>query len=253
MQVVVDEILTNYAIEGSGNNILMLHGWGDSLITFNILAKNLSTKYRVIRLDLPGFGGSETPKEVYDLEKYALFVSNFLDKIDNKDVYAVIGHSNGGAIAIKAVSESTIKPKKLILIASSGVRSTYSGRKKVLRLAAKTAKFPTKLLPKKSQDKLKKKAYGAIGSDLFVAENLQETFKKVISEDIVEQAKNIKVPTLLIYGDSDTATPPNYGEMFEKQINNSKLEIISGAGHFVHQTNNREVETIISKFLGNNR
>jgi pimeloyl-ACP methyl ester carboxylesterase len=118
-----------------------------------------------------------------------------------------------------------------------------------LRIAAKTAKFPTKLLPSRTQLKLKKYAYSKVGSDLFVAEHLQETFKKVVSEDLLHDSAMITQPTLLIYGSDDDATPVSYGESFSKQIENSELHIIPDADHFLHHTHGAEVETKVVKFL----
>jgi pimeloyl-ACP methyl ester carboxylesterase len=249
MQVVVNDILTSYNVNGSGKVVLLLHGWGDSSKTFKKLEKNLSTNYKVICLDLPGFGATATPNEAYSLRSYADFIRKFLSKIDESTIYAIIGHSNGGAIALKALSIKSLSCQKLILLASSGVRSSYASRKKVLRLAVKTAKIPTLLLSKSAQLKIKKHVYKKIGSDLFVAENMQETFKKIVSEDLINQLSAIDTDTLLIYGDKDTATPVEYGEKLANALIKSRLEIINGAGHFLHQTNFEQVNKLVEDFM----
>lgn len=249
MNVVVDKSLVNYQIQGNGPAVVLLHGWGDNLSTFKELTKYIKSDYTVISLDLLGFGGSEPPKDTYDLEKYAKFVSDFLHKIDQRHVYAFVGHSNGGAICIRGISSGLLKSEKLVLLASSGVRSVYKRRKKILRLAAKTAKIPTRLLPKSTQLKLKKKAYKTIGSDLFVAEHLQDTFKNVVTEDVVHEAAMISEPTLLLYGTNDDSTPVSYGEKFAQQIENSELKIIDGADHFLHHTHSDKVNKLVLDFL----
>lgn len=249
MQVIVDDLLINYVIEGDGETVLMLHGWGDNLDTFNDIAQKLSSTYKVIRVDVPGFGKSDSPKSTYNLQSYANFIKSFLDKISINTVYATVGHSNGGAIAIKALSNNYIQCEKLILLASSGVRNNLSSHKKLIRITAKTAKIPTKLLPKKYQKKLRRKVYDKIGSDMFIAEDMQDTFKQIIAEDLVAQASKITSKTLLIYGELDTATPIEYGEKFQASIPNSKLETVPGVGHFVHHENARIVEDLIKDFL----
>lgn len=248
MNVVVDGLLTNYEIKGKGPGILLLHGWGDTLQTFSDLSSKLSNQYTVIALDLPGFGATQAPQVAYDLEKYARFVAAFLEKIDKK-ASAVVGHSNGGAIAIKAASLKVLEADKLILIASSGVRSTYRSRKKALRLAAKAAKVSIKVLPKPTQKKIKKKAYSSIGSDLLVSEHMQETFKNIVEEDLVDLSSLVKQKTLLIYGSNDLATPASYGRKFAAKLPNSQLRIIDGAGHFLHHTHGSQVEQLIIDFL----
>jgi pimeloyl-ACP methyl ester carboxylesterase len=250
MNIVVDDYVVNYEYRGKGKIVLLLHGWGDTLSTFHSISSILSTSYTLISVDLIGFGGSDAPKGALNLHDYAEFVKKFIRKLTGSDeLYAIVGHSNGGAIAIKIVSEDMLRCDKLVLLASSGIRSTYKPRKKALRLAAKTAKIPIMLLPKNIQKKLKKKAYSLMGSDLFVAEHLQDTFKKVVSEDLLEQAKHIAIPTLLLYGSEDTATPPAYGEMYRQNIRGSQLEIIEAAGHFLHHTHDTEVARKIGLFL----
>jgi pimeloyl-ACP methyl ester carboxylesterase len=249
MKIVVDGLLTTYEKSGTGPVVLLLHGWGDDHNTFQSLQEALSRKFTVVAVDLPGFGGTEAPKETFNLYKYAAFVHSFMTKIGVSEVYGLIGHSNGGAISIRAIADAAIEPKKLVLLASSGIRSTYNGRKKAMRLAAKAAKLPTKLMPVNLQNKLKKKVYSAVGSDLFVAEHLQPTFKAIVGEDLLAPARKITTDTLLIYGSEDKATLPAYGELFTKSIKNSKLHVIEGAEHFLHHTHAKKVEDIIMEFL----
>lgn len=249
MNVVVNGLMTHYERRGSGPVVLLLHGWGDSQKTF-ANQSSLSDDFELISLDLPGFGDTETPKETFGLQEYARFVADFTSKIGISRVYAIIGHSNGGAIAIKACSHGLLRPNKLVLLASSGIRSEYRGKKKLLRITAKSMKYPTKVLPKRLQTSIKKRAYSAIGSDMFVAEKLQETFKRVISEDLQSQAVKVLCPSLLVYGTEDTATPVEYGQIFSDILPDSKLKILNGAGHFLHQTHSSEVNTLLAAFLG---
>lgn len=236
MQVIVDGKAIAYDKFGSGRTLVLVHGWGDSRSTFNQLLPHLIADYTVVMIDLPGFGDSDSPDVAYDLESYASCVKSVLEKINCSKVFGMIGHSNGGAIIIKGASLGTLNADKLILIASSGVRSTQSSRKLMLRILAKVLKTIMVILPLRIQIKLKHRMYGAINSDLYVAPHMQDTFKKLVGEDIVQASSNISTPSLLIYGEDDSATPPKYGEMFHASMHNSRLEIVKGAGHFVHQT-----------------
>ncbi len=248
MQVIVDSLLVNYrSIGKEKETIVMLHGWGDSSSTFDRIASTLSNKYTIILIDLPGFGGTQPPSQSWGLDEYAKFVADFLQKINCKNIKAIVGHSNGGAIVLRGLGSGVLSAGKLVLLASAGIRDQYKGRKKVLRLVAKTAKLMTKPLPKQVQARLKKKAYRAIGSDLFVAEHLQETFKRIITDDVQADAEKVRIPCLLIYGSEDTATPPEYGEIYHRLIKNSKLHILPNAGHFVHLDQPDEVTQLIRK------
>ena len=248
MNIVVDELLTHYELQGHGRSVLVLHGWGDNLLGLAGFAKDLATSYQVISLDLPGFGSTQAPAEVWDLDNYSAFVKNFLDKINLKP-YAVVGHSNGGALAIRATATATLAPQKLVLLAASGIRSGQSAKRLALKVVAKTGNAATIWLPKATRQKLRKKLYGTVGSDLLVVEHLQETFKKTVRQDVQADAAKLTIPTLLIYSDQDKAVPIADGHTYQKLIKNSQLEIITGASHFVHLDQPSKVANLIKAFL----
>ncbi len=249
MQVIVDSLLTYYEAHGKGRLVLLLHGWGDSAAGLKTLQAALAKKYKVIALDLPGFGGSQPPPEAWGLDSYAYFVAHFLDKIAAKKLVAIVGHSNGGAIAIRGMARGWLSADKLVLLASAGIRGEYKGRVKALRLVTKAGKALTAPLPKSIKQHLRKKVYTTVGSDMLVAEHLQETFKKIVADDVRADAAHLALPTLLIYGDADDATPVAYGKLLQEAIQGSKLEVVPGAGHFVHTDQPAAVEKLIQGFL----
>lgn len=231
--------------------ILLVHGWADRLETFNSLAQGLSKNYTVLALDLPGFGKSQAPKEVWNLDNYAHFLAAFLQKLSPaNDLCAIVGHSNGGAVVIRGIALRLLAPKKLVLLASSGVRDTDKIKRFAIKMVAKTGKVVTFWLPQKTKKQLQKKLYGTVGSDMLVSPELQETFKKTVRQDIQKDAVQIDIPTLLMYGDQDTATPlGSVGKKLHKLIKNSLLETIPGADHFVHHAQPAHIATLILEFL----
>jgi len=250
MQVVVDSLLTTYHRLGADKapTIVILHGWADSSAGWFGFARQLATDYQVLVLDLPGFGKTDMPRQTWGLDEYAAFVASFLRKIDcQPDV--IIGHSNGGAIAIRGLAAGSLQPAKLVLLASAGVRTTQQGRKRMLRIIAKTGKVLSLPLPAAARAKLRRRLYASAGSDLLVAEHMQETFKRVVGEDIQADAAQLSLPVLLVYGQDDTATPPTYGRLLHQQIDGSTLEIVARAGHFLHHDQPAEVGRLIKEFL----
>lgn len=249
MQVVVDSLLTHYEQTGKGKQtVLLLHGWGDNLHTFKDLQKFLTEKYTVQSLDLPGFGSTQAPATVWDLDNYADFVNAFLKKIKS-DPYAIVAHSNGAALAIRGLSTKKLVAKKLVVLGASGIRNRQKGRRFVIKVIAKTGKVATFWLPATQKQKLRKALYGASGSDMLVAPHIQETFKKTVKQDVQADASKLRLPVLLIYGEADKATPPLYGEIFHQLMSDSTLEIISGATHFVHHDKPQLVHDMIGDFL----
>ncbi len=249
MQVVVDGLMTRYSRQGEGRRALLLHGWGDSLATWSHLVPVLSKQYEVIALDLPGFGETSQPDTAWGLQEYSDFVAKFLDKIQAKNLYACIGHSNGGAIAIKAVAHNYISPERLVLLASAGIRQKSSAGKQLIKIMTKTGKLVTLVLPESVSGRLQEKLYQRIGSDYLIAGHMKSTFKRIVAEDVQADAKLITVPTLLMYGEADKATPVLYGELFHNAISGSTLEVIAGAGHFVHRDRSANTASTIQEFL----
>jgi len=248
MQVVVDDQVVHYEKTGSGPTVVLIHGWGDSLSTFYDLQSSLSKKFTVVSIDLPGFGQSHALNKPWDLNSYAEFLADFVNKLDLK-VTTYIGHSNGGAILIYGLSNKILKANKLVLLAPAGIRNQQQIKKQIIKVATKSGKVVTSVLPKKTRLSLRTKFYGAIGSEMLLVPNMEETFKNVVNQDIRNNAKELKLTTLLIYGQEDQATPMSYGEIFNKLIDNSKLVTIDHAGHFVHHDQPLQVEKLIKEFI----
>lgn len=245
MQVVVDGLLTNYIESGKGRPVLLLHGWGDSSATFQKLTNELDNKFRVLALDLPGFGGSQKPDKGWELNDYTNFLELWLKKIEAGKMHGVIGHSNGGAVAIHALATGKLQANRLVLLSSAGIRIP----RKAIKFVAEVGKILTSRLPGSIKSKIRKRFYVSIDSEALMLPQMEETFRKVVSHDVLDEAAKVTIPTLIIYGDNDTDTPPSYGHKFHAAIKNSQLRIVKSAGHFVHHDQIEEVNQTISEFL----
>jgi pimeloyl-ACP methyl ester carboxylesterase len=249
MNVVIDGLMTNYQKLGNGSKtLLFLHGWGDSAKTFSKLIEGLQDDYCILTLDLPGFGGTQSPPSAWGLEDYAEFINHWLKKIDAGKIDGLVGHSYGGSIAIVGLANNNLSTAKLVLIASAGIRNKNTLRKKSLKLAARVGKLPLYLLPQTKRRAIKSKFYTSIGSDVALLPHMETTFKRMIGHDVRAEAANINVPTLIIYGDKDKDTPPADGQIFSKSIKKSRLQILPG-GHFIHQEKSQELAALIQDFL----
>ncbi len=249
MKIIIQNLAVEYQDDGVGKVILFLHGWQDDLHAFDVLAAFLSQKNRIVRLDFPGFGRSETPAEAWDLDDYVRFVSDFIKKLDIQ-VDVLVGHSFGGRIVMKGIAMEKLRARKLVLIGSAGIARRRTIRNMILWVLAKLGWLIISVPPLVFwREKIRKQAYGLIGSDYSDAGMLKETFLNIISENLGEYAKKITIPTLLIWGADDTETPLFDGERLSRLIHNSKLKVIDGAGHFVHREKPEEVAHLIQQFL----
>lgn len=249
MKVIVQGLATEYDDRGAGPVVLMLHGWKDDLKTFNGLMPELSRAHRVIRLDLPGHGGTEASPVAWTVEDFARFVEVFLEKIQvSPDV--LIGHSLGGRVVLKGLGEDIFGAHKAVLIASAGNAIRNTARNKVYWMIAKIGKAVTAVWPfSLLKSPLRKELYAAAKSDYLNAGQMTETFVNVISEDLSKDVAKVSVPTLLIWGTKDDTTPFSDGERMLRTLPHAEMKPIEGAGHFVHRTNADEVARAILSFI----
>lgn len=249
MNVIINDIAVEYRDDGDGPVMLFLHGWQDDLHTFDAIAETLKNKWRIISVDLPGFGMSEMPKFAWDLAAYAEFVKDFVEKLSiTPDI--LVGHSFGGRIAIKAVATKLLYSRKLILLASAGISKTNTPRNLFFAAIAKMGKLITLIPPFYFwRNQLRRKLYAWTGSDyLQSGPLLQGIFLNIIKEDVRFIAAQINIPTLLVWGKQDTETPISDGKRLAEIIPDATLEIIPGAGHFIHRQYPARVAELIQNF-----
>lgn len=244
MQVICKGIPIDYSEKGDGPTLLMVHGWGDSQQTWQALSQILSENFRCIMLDLPNFGNSGHSKQVATLETMSEALAEFAYKLKLHD-YIFLGHSMGGQLGIYAVGSGLLRPKKLVILAGAGIRGEQPLRNTVFKVAAKIAK------PLVSQ-RLKSKIYRRVGSDYKpdLSSEQKLVIQSVLTKDVQIEAAMIGLPTLLVYGSLDTATPPRYGQMLHKIIEGSQYRQLEGADHWLHQTHPNDVAKLVQGFAG---
>ena len=249
-QLIIENQLIAYHVSGKGPLIVCLHGWGDEMITFTNFEKKMNKKFTFLLIDLPGFGGSSAPISGWSLSEYASLVAAIIGKLNLGAVFGYIGHSNGGAILIYGIGEKILDSKKLVLMGASGIRTKNKLRKNSIKALSKIGGLVISPLTSRYRHSFKKKVYSTIGSDALVKPELIETFRKITAQDVLPQANKIEIPTLLIWGRDDKATPVTYGYLFKGAIKHSNLSIIKNAGHFVHLDQPEETLLLIEEFLG---
>ncbi len=249
MKIIVNNCAIEYQDTGEGPVVLFLHGWKDNLHTFDLLMPALSTKYRIIRLDLPGFGSSDIPSDSWNVSSYVSFVTDFIKKLHIEPTY-IVGHSLGCRVIIKGVSEGALSPQKIVLIGAAGIAQLQSSKRIALNIIAKIGKLATSIPPfSHFRESLRKRLYNKIGSDYFGAGSLKQTYLNVTREDLASYAARIDIPTLLIWGSEDTQTPLDDGIRFSKIIKNSKLVVLDGKSHFVHREDPQKIAQLIKEFF----
>ncbi len=249
MQAIIQDLATQYQDQGQGKILLLLHGWQDNLRTFDRIAEILSKGLRIIRLDLPGFGGTEAPRRAWQLDDYVNFVADFIKKIGIQPDF-IAGHSFGGRIVIKGTASGALQARKIILISSAGAARRRRALAMFYKIMAKTGSAAMRVPPLNLwRGAARGKLYRALKSDYQNAGRLKETFLNIIHEDLAAQAAKIRAPALLIWGGKDEITPLEDGKRLERAIKGSRLEVIEDAGHMAHIKYSREVAALTAEFI----
>lgn len=239
MKINVKNLSINYIQYGEGNDIVLLHGWGQNIEMMRPIGDNFQNRFRITILDFPGFGESDEPKEAWTIEDYELMLEEFLKKVNVKKPI-VIGHSFGGRVAIRYSARNPIS--KLVLFGSPCIRIQEE-----LSLGVKILK-KLKTLP--GLNGLGEYMKKFIGSRDYKAASpiMRQTLVNVVNEDLSKFAREIEEPTLLIWGTNDTEAPLNEAKELEKIMLDAALITLPGT-HYAYLENLPRVVTILDNFF----
>lgn len=221
--------------------IVLLHGWGQNIEMMKMLGDNFQDKFNILILDLPGFGSSEDPKEVWTISDYAKTVNELLNKLNIKKPI-LMGHSFGGKISIDYASKYEVE--KLVLFASPFKKeiTKVSFKLKVLRFLKK--------IP--GVNKLENFAKNHIGSTDYKNASgiMREILVNHVNLDLTEEAKKITASTLIFWGTNDLAVPVERAYELEKLIKDSGVVIYEGT-HYTYIEYLPQVVNVLRTFLKN--
>lgn len=237
----------HYRRKGTGETLVLVHGFGGNLRNWEEWYDLLSDDLDVVCMDLPGYGlTGPAPHGDHSDSAQVAFLDAFLTGMDINRFY-LAGNSMGGAIAWKYALEYPQKVEKLLLLNAAGYpdptkkeavlgfRLLKNGLFKHLAMRI-TPKFVVqRSLQRIFADQELGKAESA---DVYIALMRREGNRKVLVEringsfwDRSEEIKNISQPTLIMWGDKDVVIDVRLADLFDKDIANSKLIIYENAGH----------------------
>lgn len=190
-------------------------------------------------------------KEPWDIDDYCNLIVEFtkMFKIENP---VVAGHSHGGRVILKLASSGLLKPSKIVLLDAAGLIPKKSFRQKARAKSFKVIKA-TLTLPviKNYSENLLNKARAHYGSADYNAAPLvlRQTLVKLVNTDLRNEISSIKCPTLLIWGENDTATPLSDAKIIESLIPDAGLCVLKGCGHYSFCEKPYEAHAILRSFI----
>ena len=252
MDITVKGLNTGYTDTGEGAPVLLLHGWGSSLDVYAGIIKSFAASRRMVAINFPGCGDSETMESPWTLSDYCDFVLEFIEKTGLENP-VLIGHSHGGRVILKLVGSGLLSPPKIVLLDAAGLIPKKSVKQKFRARSYKVIKGILTVPGLRGRtDGLLDKARRHYGSADYNAapEVLRKTLVSLVNTDLREMLPNIKCPALLIWGENDTATPLSDAKIMEKLIPDAGLCVIKGTGHYAFCERPYEVQAILQSFLG---
>ena len=265
--IAIDGMEVHYRDEGYGQPIILIHGTGASLHTWDNWTEELKKTFRVIRLDLPAYGlTGPHPENKYTIPYYSDFLNKFVDslKVNN---FILAGNSLGGSIAWYYVTENEEKVVLLSLLNSGGFFSQDKGSPLVFELARApvikdilryvTPRFFIKNTLKEvyhDESKLTDKKIDTY-RDLILREDNREAFiyrSKNKSVNYTDRLNEIKIPTQILWGDNDAWIPVENAKLFAEKIPNVKVDIMKDTGHIPMEERPEESLKLFVDFIKSN-
>lgn len=238
----INNVDINYVDYGEGKNtIVLLHGWGQNIQMMKPIGDRLQKHNRIIIVDLPGFGGSKEPDIVWTMYDYADSIHELLKELKVTNPI-MIGHSFGGKISL--IYASKYKTDKLVLFGSPF-------KKEIQKLS-----FKTKMLKTLKKIPVLKNLEGFVKRHMGSRDYRQasEFMRKIlvahVNLDITEEVKNIKCPTLIIWGTMDQEVPIERAYELEKLISDSAVIPYEGCSHYAYLERLGQTVSILKNFIG---
>jgi pimeloyl-ACP methyl ester carboxylesterase len=242
--------------------ILLLHGFGASLQTWDAWADSLSSNYRVIRPDLPGFGlsGARADQNYSEAADLAALMQ-LLDRLNVKKV-AVVGHSMGGKMAWNLAAADTDRVTALVLMAPDGFPDSQDIGSKPYEVPAVMGAIQY-FLPKYFVRKSIEPAFfnpQALSDSLVdryddmlrapgVRRAILDRANQTIYTDPVSRLAAIKAPTLLLWGEDDQMIPSDNAQRYGTHLQNASIVVLPQLGHLLQEEQPEKGLAVVIQFL----
>lgn len=254
--ITIDGAELCYRVSGSdapdARAVIILHGWGcraSTMALFEQAVVGHCPGTRVYNLDLPGFGDSAEPRDVYGIDNYVRVLEEFVARTGIRRP-VLIGHSFGGRMSILYASRNEVE--QMILVDAAGIKPRRSLGYYVRIYSFKTARRILPLIAgRKKAGEIIDRWRGKAGSSDYAAASpkMRAILSRVVNEDLTACLPEIKAPTLLIWGEEDTATPLRDARLMEKLIPDAGLVSYPGCGHFSFLDNPAQTRAVVASFI----
>ena len=243
---------------GVGPALILLHGYvGDGRTTWRRQIEGLCDSFTVVTWDAPGVGGSSDPPETFGMAGYADVLADFVAGVGLENPH-VVGLSFGGALALEFARRHPALPRSLVLA------SAYAGWGGSLPAPVAEQRLRQALtLSNLTPDEYTAALLPTMFSDGTAAETVEEfgsamrafrpagfrAMSHACAEDLRDSLAQVRVPTLLIYGDKDVRAPMTVARQLQEAISGSSLVVLPDVGHVCNIEAAAEFNAAVRGFL----
>lgn len=261
----INGVKLHYQEKGTGDPLVLIHGYTSHSYTWKDVFEPLSKEFRVVAVDLKGFGFSEKPAGDYTKREQAVLVKGLLDHLNIEKAW-LAGSSMGGEVSINLALKYRERVKGLILIDSAGVKyeAKSSSSSESFRIPLIGRAFAAIAL---TSDKLVR---GGLERSYFDKTKISDKDVKMyhlpLSGDhgqraaasaaqqwdlhpIENELPKLEIPTLLIWGAEDIVVPLAAGKKMQSLIRGSELDVYKEVGHLPQEEAPKKVVKSISDFV----
>ena len=241
--------------ESGERRILLLHGFGGDLNSWQFNHNELSSSATVYALDLPGHGGSNKDVGIGDYDALSTVIYNFVETVGLGEVH-LVGHSLGGAVALFLSNRYPDLVASLTLISSVGLGTKLNEEYISNFIRARTSRelrtvleqifyVRKKLSQSMIEQVLKYKRIDSVNSNLeIIAKECLDSEARFLKQ--LSGQKEMRWPCQIIWGAEDQILQAPRSEWIPNEI---KFNAIQGAGHMVHIEKAKEVNKLIVEFI----
>jgi pimeloyl-ACP methyl ester carboxylesterase len=263
----IEGLRVRYVRGGAGSPVILVHGLASSIYTWRHVWSALAADHDVVALDLPGFGGSEQPRDL-SAEVLPRVVRGLADRLGIRRA-ALVGHSLGGCVAVMLAAEEQDRITRLALLDPAGFNLAPADLPWLLRVAGSPAGRVLEVLPARRalvrlglrqvfhddsklgpEDVEEYWAPLARPRALAATRSLLRSGAGVTAERFHSLAARVAAPTLLVWGRQDAWIPMTWAERFTRAIPSARLEILDACGHMPQEEQPETLAGLLREFLG---
>ena len=260
----VDGLAIHYVDSGPRDApvLLLLHGFGSSLQTWDVWAQALEKKYRVIRLDLPGFGlTGASPVRDYSEQQDLQTLTHFVEKLQLR-AFGLVGHSMGGKMAWALAAAEPSRVKALVLMAPDGFPTpdqlgtrpyAMPGVMGFIKFVLPTFLVRQSIEPAFENPKALSEALVSRYADMLRAPGVRQAIldrgQQTVYTDPVPRLKSIQAPTLLLWGAHDQMIPSRNAQSYAAVLPNAQIVVLPQGGHLLQEEKPEIALKVVDDFL----